>query len=108
MLLNYNSQQSALKTVLDGAVNIYQMQNNLLQNCEISSFLKHKVLWNTNMRQFGNNLIIKAKIAQKFVKNRKQKHLVNNFNETSHLYLRYFHFHCFYQCGGHLNNERGS
>lgn len=32
MFLNYSSQQSALKTVLDGAVNIYQMQNNLAQN----------------------------------------------------------------------------
>lgn len=38
MLLNYNSQQSTLKTVLDGAVNTYEMQNNLLQNCEICSF----------------------------------------------------------------------
>lgn len=50
MLLNYNSQQSTLKTVLDSAVNTYETQNNLLQNCEICSFLKCKILWNAVMR----------------------------------------------------------
>lgn len=49
MLLNYNSQQSTLKAALDGAVDTYQMQNNLLQNCGISS-LKHKILWNAVRR----------------------------------------------------------
>lgn len=49
MLLNYNSQQSTLKAALDGAVDTYQMQNNLLQNCGISS-LKHETLWNAIRR----------------------------------------------------------
>lgn len=54
--------------------------------------------------KLGSNLI--TKVARKSVKNRKQKHLANNLNKTAHLYLRYFHFHCFYQCAGYLNHEK--